>query len=255
MFVDKLLSLLLYPLGLSLLLGFLGLLLCALRYRKFGFAVVTSSLVWLTLWSLPPVADAVSRTLEGKAVKLALDLVPRADVILVFGGVMRPPRSDYPYADLSAAADRVWHAARLYHAGKAPMVMLSGGRNDWQPDWPSQAQTMALFLADLGVPLEAMVLEEHSRSTYENGIYSAELMQERGFTSALLITSALHIPRSEALFRATGVNFVSVATDFEVGDGATALLSWMPSAQALQRSTSAVHEWIGIAVYRWRGWI
>lgn len=57
MFVDKLLTLLIYPFGLSLLLGFSGLLLCALRYRKFGFGVVTSSLVWLTLWALPPVAD------------------------------------------------------------------------------------------------------------------------------------------------------------------------------------------------------
>lgn len=255
MFFDKLVSLLIYPLGLSLILGFAGLLLFAVKCRRSGVAVVTLALFWLTLWSLPPIADAMANSLERQSAYLSIELVPRADVILVFGGVMQPPRPDYPHADLGAAADRVWHAARLYHAGKAPMVMLSGGRNDWQADWPSQAQTMAQFLADLGVPLDAMVLEERSRSTYENAIYSAELMQERGFTSALLITSALHMPRSEALLRATGVNFVSVATDFEVGDGATTLLSWMPSAQALQRSTSAVHEWIGIAVYRWRGWI
>lgn len=255
MFFDKLVSLLIYPLGLSLLLGFAGLLLCALNYRRFGFAVVTTSLVWLTLWSLPPVADAATRTLEGNAGKLVVDLVPRADVILVFGGVMRPPSPDYPYADLSAAADRVWHAARLYHAGKAPMVMLSGGRNDWQADRPSQAQTMAQFLTDLGVPLEAMVLEERSRSSYENAVYSVELMKQLGLSRALLVTSALHMPRSQALLRATGVDFVSVATDFEVVGGDNTLLSWLPNAQALQRSTAAMHEWVGIVVYRWRGWI
>jgi uncharacterized SAM-binding protein YcdF (DUF218 family) len=147
MFFDKLASLLVYPLGLSLLLGIAGLFLCVLRYRRLGPIVVTLSLVWLILWALPPVADTATRTLEGQVGKLAVDSVPHADVILVFGGVMRPPRPDYPYADLGAAADRVWHAARLYHAGKAPMVMLSGGRNDWQADWPSQAQTMAQFFS------------------------------------------------------------------------------------------------------------
>jgi uncharacterized SAM-binding protein YcdF (DUF218 family) len=255
MFFDKLASLLIYPLGLSLLLGFAGLFLCAFRYRRVGFAVVTTSLVWVTLWSLPPVADVVASSLERQTANLSIELVPHADVILVFGGVMQPPRPDYPYADLGAAADRVWHAARLYHAGKAPTVMLSGGRNDWQADWPSQAQTMAQFLADLGVPLEAMALEERSRSSHENAVYSVELMKQLGLNRALLVTSALHMPRSQALLRTTGVDFLPVATDFEVVDRPITLLSLLPNALALQRSTAAIHEWVGIAVYRWRGWI
>ena len=100
---------------------------------------------------MPPIADAVAGSLEGQFLYLSTDAVPDADVILVFGGVMQPASSEHPYPDLGAAADRIWHAARLYHAGKAPKVMLSGGRNDWQPDWPSQAETMAVLLIALGV--------------------------------------------------------------------------------------------------------
>lgn len=252
MLFDKLISLLIYPLGLSILLGFAGLLLWVLRHQRSAAVVLSCSLGWLTLWSLPPVADAVARSLEGQSTYLAVEAVPLADVILVFGGVMQPPRPGRPYPDLGAAADRVWHAARLYHAGKAPKVILSGGRNDWQEDWPSQAATMAQFLTDLGVPSSAIVLEERSRSTYENALYCAKLMRGQGMNRALLVTSALHMPRSYAVLRAAGVDAVPAATDFEVVDEPRNVLSWLPSAQALQRSTFALHEWVGIAVYRWR---
>jgi uncharacterized SAM-binding protein YcdF (DUF218 family) len=255
MFFDKILSLLIYPLGLSILLGIAGLLLMVWRCRRFAGVVLSCSICGLTLWSLPPVADAVARSLEAQFANLAVDAVQKADVILVFGGVMQPPQPGRPYADLGAAADRVWHAARLYHAGKAPKVMLSGGSNDWQADLPSQAKTMAQFLSDLGVPLNAIVLEERSRSTYENASNCAELMRRQGMERAILVTSALHMPRSFAVLRVAGVDVVPAATDFEVIEGPGTVLSWLPNSQALQRSTNALHEWIGIAVYRWRGWM
>jgi uncharacterized SAM-binding protein YcdF (DUF218 family) len=80
--------------------------------------------------------------------------------------------------------------------------------------------------------LDAIVLEERSRSSYENAVYSVELMQKRGLNHALLVTSALHMPRSQALMRAAGVDFVPVATDFEVLDWENTLISWLPSSQA-----------------------
>ena len=133
--------------------------------------------------------------------------------------------------------------------------MLSGGRNDWQADWPSQAKTMAQFLRDLGVPLSAIVLEENSRSSFENAVNCAELMRLQGMDRAILVTSALHMPRSFAVLRALGVDVVPAATDFEVTEGPRTVLCWIPNSQALQRSTYALHEWIGIAVYRWRNWL
>ena len=255
MFFDKLISLLIYPLGLSILLGIFGLLLLVWRRRRFAVSLLFSSISSLTVWSMPPVADALARSLESQFVYLTVDELPTADVILVFGGVMQPPQIGRPYPDLGAAADRVWHAARVYHAGKAPVVMLSGGRNDWQADWPSQAKTMAQFLRDLGVPLRAIVLEESSRSTYENAVNCAELMRLQGMGRVILVTSALHMPRSFAVLRALGVDVVPAATDFEVTEGPRTVLSWIPNSQALQRSTYALHEWIGIGVYRWRSWM
>ena len=111
MLIEKALSLLIYPLGLSLVSGGVGLALIALRWRHVGGVIVALALLWLTVWSLPPVAAGLTSSLEGRSAHLKVQDVPVADVILVFGGVMFPPDPGHPYADLGASADRVWHAA------------------------------------------------------------------------------------------------------------------------------------------------
>mgnify|MGYP002882672538 CR=1 FL=1 len=257
MLIQKLISLLIYPLGFSLVFGAFGLTILFYGSRRFGLPVIAVALLWLIIWSLAPVADALTRSLESRSTHYEVKHAPTADVILVFGGVMSPPTQMHPYADLNASADRVWHAARLYHANKAARIILSGGRNDWEEVESSQAHTMAQFLDDLGVPRSAIVLEERSRSTRENALFCAELMREQGIERALLVTSALHMPRSLAALKATGVDAIPAATDFKLRHSIAIsnALNWMPSSTALHRSTLALHEWIGIAVYSWRGWL
>lgn len=101
------------------------------------------------------------------------------------GGITAGP-PDGLYPDLGAAADRVWHAARLFHAGKAPRVILSGGRMAWRGERPSEAAATRQFLTDLGVPAAALLFEDRSRSTRENAQYSAELIRAHGFARVLL---------------------------------------------------------------------
>ena len=155
---------------------------------------------------------------------------------------------------MGAAADRVWHAARIYRAGKAPRVILSGGRMAWQGERLSEADATRRFLIDLGVPAEALLFEDHSRSTRENARYSAELIRAHGFARVLLVTSALHMPRALATFRAVGVDAIPAPTDFEVMPEPAHLLRWLPDAEALVASSRALKEYLGLWVYRWRGW-
>ncbi len=68
------------------------------------------------------------------------------------------------------------------------------------------------------------------------------------------MTSALHMLRALAAFRAAGVDAVPAATDFEVMPRPDNLLRWLPDAQALADSTRALKEYLGMAVYWWRGW-
>jgi len=253
--IERLLEMLVYPLSLSLLMGVAGIALLVSRRRRTGMAVVAVALGWLGLWSSPPVADLLGRSLESRTPQSRIEALPRADAILVFGGVIRAPRPGHPLADLNSASDRIWHAARLYHAGKAPKLILSGGRPGGRSDLPSEAAAMAAFLVDLGVPREALILEDRATTTRENAVFCAELMRARRMESALLVTSALHIPRAVAAVRAMGVEVFPVATDFEATGERVHSLGWLPASDALDRSTRALHEWVGIVVYRWRGWI
>jgi uncharacterized SAM-binding protein YcdF (DUF218 family) len=146
-----------------------------------------------------------------------------------------------PYADLSSVADRVWHAARLYHAGKAPLLVLSGGN---APGAVSEAEAMRLFLLDLGVPASAMLLEKDSGNTRQNASLSAALLAQRGVTRVLLVTSALHMARASGHFEAAGLSVVPVATDHESLNQLPGS-RFLPSAEALDDSGRAMKEWLG----------
>lgn len=255
MLVDKILSLFIYPIGFTLVLSLIGAIILLMGKKKLALLIWALSISYITFCSLPIVSDWLVGSLEKKSKYLTLNMVPKADVIIVFGGVIRREFPDYPFPDLDAAADRIWHAARLYHDKKAPKVILSGGRNDWERNSQSQAKTMAIFLKDLGVPEEDIILEEESRNTFENAIYCKKIMISKKMKNALLVTSALHMPRSKSLMEKINVDFTPISTDFMIVNNNSKVWDNLPNAGSLNKTTYAIHEWIGIIVYKWRGWI
>lgn len=78
--------------------------------------------------------------------------MPQAHAIVLFGGGIRPSEYAGQMPDMGSEADRIWLAARLYKAGKAPMVLLSGG-SDRSSYATSEAQAMRELLLEMGVPM------------------------------------------------------------------------------------------------------
>ena len=167
---------LLSPLGTAFCLVGLALLLARYRRVRSGSAVGSLALVWLWLWSMPVLSHWLANQVENQFAQVPIASVAPAQVIVVLGGAVSPPMKGYVEIDLKAAADRVWYAARLFHAGKAPIVLLSGGGGgDIERQAFSDARAMAIFLHDLGVPATALLLEESSRNTRQNAAFSAAL--------------------------------------------------------------------------------
>lgn len=254
LYLDKLLTQLAYPLGLSLSLCLLAALLVWAGWRRLGAGLVVLAVAWVGLWSLPVASDALRLSLEARHAQEPAAGLPQADVVVVLGGAMHPAYAQGAYPNLGAAADRVWHGARIFHAGRAPRVLVSGGNLPWLGGAQSEAAAMRDFLVDLGVPAEAVLLEERSRNTYENAVYTGEILAAEGIGTVLLVTSALHMPRALATFHAAGVDAIPAPTDFEVTPRPRVLLDWLPDAGALAASTRALKEYLGFWVYRWRGW-
>ena len=242
--LSKLVSALIAPFGTAMMVAILALLLAARGKARLARSMGAAAVAWAWLWATPAVSTTLLLRLEAGQPPLPLSAVPSAQAAVVLGGAISPPSATRPFPDLHEAADRVWHAARLYHAGKAPLLVLSGASN---PDITpySEAQAMQLLLRDLGVPDSAMLLEGASRTTRQNAEFSAALLKERGIGRVLLVTSAMHMPRATVLFEAAGLGVVPVATDHTGPQTLNSWTVWLPDAGSLDASGRGFKEVLG----------
>jgi len=224
------------------------------RKPRAALYAATGAFMLLLLASTP----LVSRTLVGsiEAESVQPDPLPAADAIVVLGAGAWPAEPPRPYIQVDGpTANRLLYAAKLYRDGKAPIVILSGGRLPWNKTLPPESDEMAQVLELMGVPSSAVVQESESGNTYQNAIGTKAILNERNLHRILLVTSALHMPRALALFRRQGVEAISAPTDFIApptilgGPGwPDWVLSVLPSAEALAQTTSALKELLGSAV-------
>lgn len=249
------------PLGFSLLLGVLALGL-ALRgglrqrvepsfRRQSAHACVACwlgvlALAWLWVWSTPLASEALRGQLEEQAGPRALQDVTPAQTMVVLGGGTRGERPPLRQrAELTAAADSLWHAARLYHAGKAKRLLLSGGAT--AAGNGTEAAGMRQVLQDLGVPAYAMSEEVRSHDTASKARRAAQMLLAEGTDTVILVTSALHMPRARQLFESQGLRVHPAPTGFEVVPMPMGLQRLLPDAASLDGSSRGLREWLGWA--------
>ena len=261
LFLSKLLPLFLYPLGLACVLLVVALVMSWRRSRWVPLPVVLALIV-LLLGSNSWVANSLVRSLEWQHIPVGK--LPTADAIVLLGGATKsafPPR---PAVDLSEEGDRVLYAAQLYREGKAPVVIASGGRIDWRGGGLAESSDMADILVSLGVPNAAILQDSKSLNTYQNAVNVRQIMQEQGIRRVLLVTSAMHMPRSLRIFQRQGIEAIPAPTDFlitqqEINEPSSSpqatLLNLVPDADQLQNTTRALKEYIGTVVYHLRGWL
>ncbi|MBF0416017.1 MAG: YdcF family protein [Magnetococcales bacterium] len=252
----KIVTFLISPLGTSLFLALVGWILTYRKQYRWALRVNALAILWLLLWSMPLASRWLRGVIESPFPLVAIENVPTAQAIVVLGGGIIPSQQKGNPPNLNQAGDRMWHAARLYHAGKAPILILSGG-NFFPPYLTSEAEAMRIFMHDLGVPDNAMILEDRSRTTKENALYTLPMLQERHIHSVLLVTSAMHMRRALLLFNTAGIQVIPTAIDHEglnVSDPTSySVLDWhnaIPDSGSLEGSGRAIKEWVGPLVGR-----
>ncbi|MBC5784855.1 YdcF family protein [Ramlibacter sp. USB13] len=243
--VSKLAIALISPLGTALVLALLGLGLTRWA-RRIGTLLAFLALAWLWLWSTPAASEWLEQRTEAAFPPQRVEEVPFAPAIVVLGGGVVPPTEANRYPDLNQASDRVWHAARLFRAGKASLIFLSGG-SDPEISAMSEAKAMRALLVDLGVPPARIVLEERSRNTRENAEFTAPLLRDYRVQRVLLVTSALHMHRAVAEFERAGVQVIPAPTDHSQRTVGGARL-WVPDTGALDTASRTMKELVGRAL-------
>ena len=163
-----------------------------------------------------------------------------------------PPRVDIEFND---SVDRVHKAAELFHAGKAPYLIVTGGNQPWSTSQKSEADLIRDLLVQWKVPREVILLEASSRNTRENALYTKNAVDSIHCDEALLVTSAAHMPRAMAAFRAVGINPTPVSTDVRAAKTShLKVIDFLPDARALEMSSDAIREMVGQWVYELKGW-
>lgn len=253
MFLHKALPYLLYPLTWVILLILFGLWLLHRSRGQAAKRAFVAAILVLLVASSPVVANFLVRTLEAQYPVRSVAQLPTAGAIVLLGGgvqLQAPPRL---MPDLNEAADRVWFAAELYHAGKAPRIFVAGGQVFPQPGLLSEADYHLPLLLRMGVPREAITLETASENTAANAENTAKLLREQGVNDILLVTSANHMPRSMLLFSHTDLNVEPAVCDIRVATiNEPWLLALLPNDRALMNTQMALREWTGYWFYRVR---
>lgn len=261
LYLSKLLPLFFYPLGLACLCLLVAFFMLWKRPRTAALAIALA-LMLLLLTSNGWVSRLLVQSLEWQ--HLPLTEIPTAEAIVVLGGATKSALPPRPSVDLNEAGDRVIYAAQLYRQKKAPIIILSGGRIEWKGGGSSESADMATILTAIGIPKEAIVQEPDSLNTYQNAVNVNKILKSRGIRRVLLVTSAIHMPRSLLIFQHQGIDVIPTPTDFLVtrsdlqeltSTPKAALLNVLPDVDNLHMFTSAMKEYVGILAYRLRGWL
>lgn len=260
LYLSKLIPLFFYPLGLSCVVLIVAFLTVGRRPRIAAFCIAFA-LILLSGTSNGWVSRYLVRSLEWQNTPSQL---PNAEAIVVLGGATRSALLPRPTVDLQESGDRVIYAAQLYRQKKAPLLILSGGRIEWFGKGTPESEDMATILTSIGIPREALIQEPDSLNTYQNAVNVRKILEQRNIKRVLLVTSAIHMPRSLLIFQKQNIDVIAAPTDFLVSTGElqeltstpkAAILNLLPDTSNIDQFTSALKEYIGIVIYRLRGWL
>ena len=244
--LSKLLPLALVPLGFSLILLFLGL---VVRWR---WPVVAASLL-LWVFSLGLVSQSLWRWLEAPFERRSSFDVPQADAIVVLSGDRHPAPGSARLTEWHDP-DRFFAGLDLFFSGKAPRLLFTGGASPFRPGQLPEGMYYLQEAALLGVPEAAMACTPPVLNTADEALAIRRLLPARQ-SRVLLVTSAFHMRRSQRLFERQGMQVLPFPVDFQArGRWAGPLwrdpTQWLPSSKALDNSSRALRELLGRLVYR-----
>ncbi len=247
---NKILPILLLPIGFTLLCLLAGLL---LRKKLF----LWTGLLVLALFSLPIVSDPLMRQVEGPLRRAPVSAVGKADAIVVLSGMLQQIKNA-PVGEWGDAVDRFEGGIDLFKAGKAPVIVFTRGQIPWHTSVTPEGDLLARRAMLLGVPNHAIRLTASVGNTAEEAVAAAKLLGvgNGSAKTVILVTSAYHMPRARFQFEQAGFKVIPFRVDYHTDDTPeVTVLSYLPNAESLAKSETALREVIGWLFYRAKGFL
>jgi uncharacterized SAM-binding protein YcdF (DUF218 family) len=236
------------PSNVVIAIGCVGFALLATRRVRAGIWLIAASFIALAILGFSPIGNALIIPLEQRFPAWDAARGP-PDGIIVLGGAISPDvssaRNDVV---LNEAAERLTATAALARRYPNAHILFSGGSGELIPG-ESEAPFALRLLQTLAVARDRILLEDRSRNTFENAVYSKQIAQPMPGERWLLVTSAYHLPRAIGVFRKVGFPVEPYPVDWRTRGSEDALRPFASVGDGLRRVDTAVREWIGLAVY------
>jgi uncharacterized SAM-binding protein YcdF (DUF218 family) len=247
--LSKVLGFFAIPSNFVVSVGLLGLLLQPTRFARAGRRLAFTSLVVLAILGLSPLGNILIIPLENRFP--AWDSARGApDGIVVLGGSIAPDISTARNeAALNESAERLTVMAELARRYPKARIVFSGGSGALIFDEGTEAEFAARVLESFGIPYGRVLLEDRSRNTVENAVFSKAMAQPKPGERWLLVTSAFHLPRAMGIFRKAGFEVEAYPVDWRTRGWEDALRPFPTMGEGLRRADIAVREWVGLLMY------
>lgn len=237
------------PTNLALFVGALGVALSFTRYQKAGYRLSGGVILFLLLVGFSPISLLLALPLETRFPPLATD-TPAPDGIIVLGGMLDERSSSrHNQPVLNDAAERLTEAVRLRRLYPHARLVFTGGSAALRGSLHTEAEHVQKFWNDLGVDQNGVIYEDRSRNTFENAIFTRDLVKPGPKERWLLVTSATHMPRSVGIFRKAGFNVIADPVDYRTTGMAHDWSLNLRASDNFVLTEVAVHEWIGLVAY------
>lgn len=157
--------------------------------------------------------------------------------------------------------DRVLQVLPKHYEGQIKNLLISGGDGTLDQSSPKEADLLKEYFSKIGYPVDRIVVESESKNTFENAQFSAHLLRDSlkvdiAKQPILLITSSMHMRRSQAIFKKQGFNCVAYVTNRISGPR-----KWdfdhivIPHTEAMSAWRALLHEVLGYITYQLMGYL
>lgn len=252
-YAAKILWMLLQPTSLIAEALVAGLILTRTGWARLGRHLLTGGVIALIAIALLPFGEWLVIPLENRFPRADLEKGPPPTGIIILGGA-EDARADPPreLAGLNEAAERYTEAVALARRYPQARVVFTGGTALLVLKAAGESVTAGRLLEALGIDKSRITLEGRSRDTYENAVFTKELVKPAPGQRWLLITSGWHMPRAMGCFRRAGFPVEPWPVDYRTNGRYSVWPNDRP-ADGLREFDSAVREYVGLVMYYLRG--
>jgi uncharacterized SAM-binding protein YcdF (DUF218 family) len=218
----------------------------SVRYRRTGVVIITLVTAAFLLIVVVPVTAWIGAPLEDRFPRPHA-LPTQVDGIIVLGGAVDPgTTSRRGLPTLNSDAERMTEFVRLAKLYPRAELVFSGGSGvlNGEPTGFSEADVARLFFRQQGLDTSRVIFESRSRNTYENVVFSKEIVKPAVDQTWLLISSAQDMPRSVGIFRKQDWPVTPIPVAYKAGSHHSYFLG-----DNLYQLDRGVHEWLGLLVY------